>query len=207
MLHFQTVEPTTLSLLKKLQRIPALNSFHLVGDTALALKYGHRISIDIDLFGNNFDEKTIVNALHKEFGVSFEYEKTHLEWGLFCFIENVKVDIIAYQHPLLQDIETPEYIRMLSTLDIAAMKVNAILGRGSKKDFWDINEILKHFSMEEIINAHSRKFPQQMLLISIPQALTYFQDADESLPPVCLNGLKWKTVKKNISKKVNEYLS
>lgn len=50
MLQTKTVEPGTLSLLKELMELPILNNFSLVGGTALSLKYGHRISIDLDLF-------------------------------------------------------------------------------------------------------------------------------------------------------------
>ena len=40
MLHIETVEPGTLSLLNVLMQVPALMNFSLVGGTALALKYG-----------------------------------------------------------------------------------------------------------------------------------------------------------------------
>lgn len=49
-----------------------LRKFHLVGDTALALKYGHRISVDLDLFGHEgFDKDAITAALASEFGDTF----------------------------------------------------------------------------------------------------------------------------------------
>lgn len=86
------------------------------------------------------------------------------------------------------------------------MKVNAILGRGKKKDFWDMYEILHHISLEDIIKFHKRKFPSQMLLISIPQALIYFADAEESEDPVSLNGQSWEMVKSYLQKKVKEFL-
>ncbi|MDF1547212.1 MAG: nucleotidyl transferase AbiEii/AbiGii toxin family protein [Bacteroidales bacterium] len=51
MLHFKSVEPKTLELLKKIQKVPELRNLRLVGGTGLSLQYGHRKSIDIDLFG------------------------------------------------------------------------------------------------------------------------------------------------------------
>jgi len=95
---------------------------------------------------------------------------------------------------------------MYDSIDIAAMKVQAILGRGRKKDFWDIAELLNHFSVKQIMQWHSEKFPDQMLLISIPQALIYFTDAEESDDPVSLKGQTWASVKKQIQQKVKEYL-
>ncbi|MCF0056936.1 hypothetical protein LXL81_14300 [Dyadobacter sp. CY356] len=86
------------------------------------------------------------------------------------------------------------------------MKINAILGRGKKKDFWDLYEILHQFSLSEVINFHREKFPSQMLLISIPQSITYFSDAEESEDPISLNGQTWESVKAYIQNTVKDYL-
>jgi predicted nucleotidyltransferase component of viral defense system len=118
----------------------------------------------------------------------------------------VKVDIVHYTHRPITTIKEEEGIRMYSDWDIAAMKVNAILGRGRKKDFWDIYELLHHYSLQQIIDWHSQKHPEQMLLISIPQALTYFADAEEREEPVSLKGQTWEEVKRFIQQHVNEYL-
>jgi len=88
-----------------------------------------------------------------------------------------------------------------------AMKIQAILGRGKKKDFWDIAELLEHYSVQEMIDCHKAKYPNQMLGISIPQALTYFVDADESEEPITLKPLTWEKVKSTISDKVRKFLS
>ena len=52
MLSYQTVEPHTLELLRQLMEASLLRQTRLVGGTALALQYGHRSSVDLDLFGN-----------------------------------------------------------------------------------------------------------------------------------------------------------
>ena len=98
-------------------------------------------------------------------------------------------------------------IRMYGSADIAAMKIQAILGRGKKKDFWDLAELFNYFSLDDIIQFHTNKYPSQQLLISIPYALTYFTDAEESDEPVSLKGQTWEKVKSIIQKKVSEYLS
>ncbi len=207
MLYKKTVEPNTLSLLIRLQQIPELKSFYLVGGTALALWYGHRISIDIDLFGGNLDQKKIIKALTTEFGSNFQYEQSSNKWALFCFINNIKVDIVKYEQPLIFPAERRDDIHILNALDIAAMKINAVLGRANKKDFWDINELLMHYQLSEIIEAHQKKYPSQMLLISIPQALVYFEEAEESETPICLKGHIWEEVKISIQNSVRNYLT
>jgi predicted nucleotidyltransferase component of viral defense system len=187
--------------------MPALLNFSLVGGTALALKYGHRISVDIDLFTHlPFTNQEIVEVLVSEFGNELSIQLNKEKFGIFGFIQNIKVDIVKHPHLLLKAPEMAEGIRMYHVEDIAAMKVNAILGRGRKKDFWDIAELLQHYSVEDITGFYKKKFPGQELLISIPYALTWFEDAEESEDPVSLKGQTWQSVKKIIQRKVSDYL-
>ncbi|MGF7138880.1 nucleotidyl transferase AbiEii/AbiGii toxin family protein [Roseimarinus sediminis] len=188
--------------------IDELQSFSLVGGTALALRFGHRSSIDIDLFlHEKFDIPKIVKVLERNFETRFSYKQQHTQFGIFCFIDEVKVDIVYYPHLPIYQIETEQKIRMYSDADIAAMKIQAILGRGKKKDFWDLYELLQRYSLNQIIDWHKQKYPNQMLTISIPHAITYFVDADNSETPVSFKGQTWEKIKKGISKVVRDYLS
>lgn len=187
--------------------MPALMKFSLVGGTALALKYGHRTSVDIDLFSHlSFKNQEITKALETEFGDELAIQLNKERFGVFGFIQNIKVDIVKHPHPLLKKPVMVEGIRMYHTEDIAAMKVNAILGRGKKKDFWDLAELLQHYTIKEISGFYTKKFPRQELLISIPYALTWFDDADETEDPISLKGQTWEAVKKFIQQKVSDYL-
>ena len=187
--------------------LSSLQDFCLVGGTALALKYGHRISVDLDLFCNKeFNKQRIVVELTQTFGRQFLYENSKTQWAVFCYIQNVKVDLIHYKHQQIAPTEIYDKLRLYSNLDLIAMKVNAILGRGKKKDFWDMAELLQHYTVKECIEAHSKKYSSQQLPISIPNALTYFVDADESEEPVSLKKQTWAAVKKSIQQKVSDYL-
>ena len=67
MLRLETVEPNTFSILKQLFEIDELKDFSLVGGTALSLLYGHRLSVDVDLFSNKpFENSTVTIALEKK---------------------------------------------------------------------------------------------------------------------------------------------
>jgi hypothetical protein len=59
------------------------------------------------------------------------------------FIKNVKVDIVSYPHQIIRDLDLTDGLRMFSIERFIAMKFNAILGRGKKKDFWDMLSCLK----------------------------------------------------------------
>ncbi len=207
MLHTKTVESGTLSLLKKLMVLPSLKPFSLVGGTALSLRYGHRSSIDLDLFFHErFNTHQIIGELEATFGQAFVYKQQQTEFGIFCFIENIKVDIVYFPHQPIAEIEEVEEIRMYSSADISAMKIQAILGRAKKKDFWDLYELLQHYPLQQLIDWHKQKYPSQMLAISIPHAITYYAEAEESETPVSFKNQTWEQIKKGISKTVSEYL-
>lgn len=87
------------------------------------------------------------------------------------------------------------------------MKISAIFGRGTKKDFWDLYELLHHYSISEIIEYYQKKFPKQRLLITIPQALTYFDEAENAPKPRSLKGQTWPEVKAYIQQQVRDYLA
>jgi hypothetical protein len=207
MLHTETVEPGTLSLLKKLMTLPSLQPFSLVGGTALSLRYGHRSSVDLDLFFHEkFDYHQVIDELEASFKQRFVYKQQQTQFGIFCFIDDIKVDIVHFPHLPISAIEEEEKIRMYSSADISAMKIQAILGRAKKKDFWDLHELLQHYPLQQLIDWHKQKYPSQMLAISIPHAITYFADAEESETPVSFNNQTWEQIKKSISKVVSDYL-
>lgn len=207
MLQYGAIEPHTLDILKDVMQIPELNHFYLVGGTALALYFGHRVSIDIDLFSNNeFRNEPLIEVLQNKFS-NFTYRNTHNPIGLFGFINDVKVDFVKHHHhPLIQPLLVEDGIRLCSVPDIIGMKIAAIMKRGVKKDFWDIALLLQDYSLLDCINFYTQKYPSQQLLISVPAALTYFVDAEESEDPISLKGQTWNMVKKFIQQKVNDYL-
>ncbi|MBK8053568.1 MAG: nucleotidyl transferase AbiEii/AbiGii toxin family protein [Saprospiraceae bacterium] len=208
MLHLETVEPGTFSILKELMTLSTLQDFSLVGGTALSLKYGHRISVDLDLFTNSkFDNIVIIEQLKSHFGSTVVIEQKPPKFGIFCYIDNIKVDIVRFPHPLIRPIVEEDGVRMYSLEDIVAMKVQAILGRAKKKDFWDIAELLQHYSVAQFESFHKEKYSTQNLLITVPQAIVYFDDAEDSEEPVSLKGQTWKKVKKAISTKVRNHLT
>ena len=68
MLYIESFKGNTLDILKGLMAIPDLNMLDLAGGTALSLKYGHRVSVDLDLFSSrDFDNKTVIRAIKSRY--------------------------------------------------------------------------------------------------------------------------------------------
>lgn len=204
MLHYQTIDAKTLELLKNIQEISIFNKLRLVGGTSLALQIGHRLSIDLDLFGKlNADEISITNELSK-IG-NFKIINTSENIKVFL-INDIKVDIVNYPYEWIDDAIYKDDLVLASIKDIAAMKLAAITGRGTKKDFIDFYFLLKRYSLEQLIELYKQKYPDNsifMLLKSIP----YFDDAEIDINPKMLIDTKWEQVKTSILHEVNRYLS
>src|ERR1051325_5777994 len=99
MLHKDSfiISPATFKLLHELQVLPALSGFHLVGGTSLALQLGHRNSVDIDLFTQNFfNGKVLAESLENYFQVRADVT---IDGTLLSMIKDVKVDFILHNHP------------------------------------------------------------------------------------------------------------
>lgn len=208
MLYTSTVEPRTLAILKGLFELEFLNGFYLVGGTNLSLRYGHRISVDLDLFSTKeFLNEDLIVAIEEKFP-QFTYRGNTNKIGVFGFIDDVKIDFV--RHHYFKQIDTPiliDGIKLFGDKDIMAMKVFAILKRGAKKDFWDVAELLEKYTISDFVSAFEKKYPSNTIPISVPYALTYFEDADESEDPISLKGQTWESVQAIIQKAVRDYLA
>jgi predicted nucleotidyltransferase component of viral defense system len=87
---------------------------------------------------------------------------------------------------------------MASIEDIAAMKLDAITGRGNKKDFYDLYFLLEHFSIDDLFSFYSEKYPHQTSF-HVMRSLSYFDDAEIQPNPIVFNkSLTWEIVKQKI---------
>ena len=211
MLQYRTVYPETLELLKKLMTLPELQDFFLVGGTALALQLGHRISIDIDLFTQkDFDTKKLFLKLNKQFKISDLTEDTNTLNFNIIFPEKsdniIKIDLIKYSYPLINPIFEIDKIRLLSVEDIIPMKLSAVAGRGSKKDFYDIFYLLKSYSLNKMFKLFKKKFPNTNEF-HILKSLTYFEDAEIEPNPQMTEKTDWNIVKIKIKEETNRYIN
>ena len=171
MLHLSTVESTTLELLKKLQQLPVLCNTRLVGGTALALQLGHRKSVDLDFFGQiNVDSQDLKEALRTLGTLTILNDSKNIH---IYVLNEVKIDIVNYTYPWLDDVVYKDGIRLASPRDIAAMKITAIEGRGTQK------------------------YPDSSSFMAM-KSLAYFEDAEEEPMPYMFVDVSWDEIKKSI---------
>ena len=202
MLHKETVETSTLELLKSLQSEPLLASFNLVGGTSLALRIGHRKSVDLDLFSKeDFDLQEVKELIVNKYNLKVGYEKGKTLKG---FIGKVMVDLIRYDYPHIQPIETEEGIRLESLPDIVAMKLSSICDNGSRiKDFIDIAYLSNLYSFGEMLQFYTQQFPSSNPIVPT-KSLVYFDDINFDESVIMMQGnLDWKV----IANRLNEMTS
>lgn len=200
MLSYRTIEPHTLELLKYLMAAPLLENCRLVGGTSLALQYGHRSSVDLDVFGDFPDSDIEFLEILEQFG-KVQGQRTSKYIKSFV-VDDIKVDFVNYSRfPWIDDVVFEDGLRLASPKDIAAMKINAIEGRGSKKDFIDLFFLLQHYSFEEILEFYVKKYPQYSMFRT-RMSLTFFDDAESQENPKMLDVVDWITVKEKISEEV-----
>lgn len=201
-----TVRPETLELLKKLMSEPLLTNHRLVGGTALALMFGHRESIDLDLFTNEKQNpKKIEQILLKDKYLLQEYSVGEDGFAITCQVNSVKVDFVSYPYKWLEDELIIDNIRFATLNDISAMKVSAIGQRGSKKDFYDLALILDHLTIYQIMDNFKKRFNLANDFHYL-QSLTYFVDAEKDFDPISTElSLAWDKVKNKIIEAVKPY--
>lgn len=203
MLYENVLDRDALSLLQEYCSHYFLRNFSLAGGTGLALRFGHRISNDLYLFSI---QKFNVNDLHAEldsyYGLQYIKRGT-LSNALFSTVNSVKSDFVYDYGKRIKEPEIYNNIRIYPLEENIAMKLNAISGRGRKRDFYDLHLILKNFSFNETCDFFIKKFGDEKL-ISFLKSVTYFSDAENDEEPVLLKEkITWKKVKESIFKNVN----
>lgn len=213
-LYTNTVSPLLLESFYKISKIPNLESFRLVGGTALSLLLGHRISEDLDLFTEQeygtFDNLKFEESLAKIFVFYRKLYKGAFGLGATYYIgnsekESIKLDVF-YTEPFISKgiVIEKDVLPIASLEDIVPMKLEAVINRGSKKDYWDLHEILDYYTLIEILELYRKKYPYNTLE-NLAENLLLFDRAEDDFDPICLKGKYWDLVKWDIENIVNEY--
>lgn len=166
---------------KRLKLLPFFKGFkkdfYLGGGTALALQIGHRDSLDFDFFG---PRETDTSKLFVKIKDDFKERKIlKIQEGadtLTVLIDDsIKISFFGYPYKLIDKIIEEENIRLASIKDIGCMKLSAITGRASSKDYIDLYYILQKIKLGDLLPAASQKF-HDIDRSLILKSLVYFKD-------------------------------
>jgi hypothetical protein len=196
-LHWEVVSPFARGVLASLGASAIADRFYLAGGTALALQLGHRISEDLDLFSatDEVDPPThakVVTALRRYSPVIVENE-----WGnLVLLLDGLRTGFFHYGYPVLATPACAEGVPLASLLDVGLMKLDAIAGRASRKDFFDLYAIAQTLPLSRLLDEAPRKYPQHRDFEAyVVRHLAYFDQAERDTEPVLLCEMDWAGVK------------
>ena len=159
------------------------------------MQLGHRKSVDLDFFGQiNVDSQDLKEALRTLGTLTVLNDSKNIH---IYVLNEVKIDIVNYTYPWFDDVVYKDGIRLASPRDIAAMKITAIEGRGTKKDFVDIYFLLKKYSLKNLLDFYSQKYPDSSSFMAM-KSLAYFEDAEEEPKPYMFVDVSWDEIKKSI---------
>ncbi|MBU0569594.1 nucleotidyl transferase AbiEii/AbiGii toxin family protein [Patescibacteria group bacterium] len=200
----QTLYPKTKQVLIKLVEQGLVTDFYLAGGTGLSLQLGHRKSIDLDFFTENFPKRDLLLSSLLKLKPKILHEA---KGTLDLSIEDVMVSFLEYKYPMISHFADFEGMKVASVIDIACMKLSAISSRGSKKDFVDLYEILEAHTLKQLFTFFEKKFKgvkyQKLHLL---KSLVYFADAESDPEPILLKEMDWETVKARLEKEIKAYL-
>jgi predicted nucleotidyltransferase component of viral defense system len=203
MLHFETLSQSALDLLIALCADDCTQGFALTGGTALALRYGHRTSIDLDFFTpERFDPPALAAVLTDRFELVPQNVNSA---GLSGLISGVKVDFVTYRYPLLHTFDDIAGVRLFSLDDNIAMKLSAVANRGARKDFYDVHRLINELGLPALIEIYQAKFPNHDVAILL-RSIAYFDDAEADFDVDSLDGTTWDEVKAGIIRAVKPLL-
>lgn len=210
-LFWNTVSDQLHDLYLKTMQEPLFDPFRLVGGTALSLHYGHRISVDIDLFTDapygSIDFDSIQTWLTKTYPYVEKIGGGPVGMGRSFLVgpneeDAIKMDIYYYE-PFIRDLIEIDGVRIADSDEIVAMKLQVIQGLGRKKDFWDIHELMDYYTLPKMLQLHQEKFPYEHNKDLILKNFTNFERADTDFDPICLRGKHWELIRRDIYQWVN----
>ena len=192
--HRETLAAATEAALRALRDGSLLDGAYLAGGTGLALHFGHRLSEDLDFFVKDaFDEEAFLQRIQTVPGFSLVAKAPGT---VHANIQGTKVSFLGYAYPVLFPTSPFLGVHVADPRDIACMKIGAIAGRGTKRDFVDLYIASRQFGLAELLRLFASKYRQTgYSRVHIMKSLVYFDDAAKDPMPHMLVPLDWANVK------------
>jgi hypothetical protein len=196
-MHEKTLPPQSRTLLALIGERPAasLLGWTLAGGTGLALRLGHRKSVDFDFFrSTGMDTNGLFEALN---AVSACETLQSNDRTLTVLTQGVKLSFFQIPEKFLFETSPYSFFLVADPRDIALMKLLAITNRGSRKDFVDLYTILRDGpGLKEYLDMLPARYGEGRLSgYQVLLSLTWFDDAESEPMPVMLEPFDWDECK------------
>jgi hypothetical protein len=203
-IKLEVLPQNQLQLFEALSKMDWVSDFYLAGGTALALQLGHRQSIDFDFFSATSLKREMIKKNLADLGTMelFSEDKDTINAG----VEGIRISFFTYKIPILGDFLEYKNVLIAPMLDVALMKLAAISGRGSKKDFIDLYFLLEYYDLAYLFKKFQTKFGKKTTnFYHLLKSLVYFDDAEIQPSPVMIKSISWTEVKQYIVNQVKKY--
>jgi predicted nucleotidyltransferase component of viral defense system len=198
--QWQALTPETRQLFQITAALPFIQRYYLAGGTGLALHLGHRFSVDLDFFASDSDavgpdERSALRVAFEDPTLAISFDKD------MTFVANWRgVGVSFFRltlYPLTQEPLLLEGVPVATVEEIGAMKLAAIMARGTRKDYIDLYFILQQTPLERLFEVAAVKYARvRTFAVSAVRALTYFADAETTATPQMIQRVSWPAVKR-----------
>ena len=195
MFYETSISNEQLDVLKRLSEIKKVSDkFYLAVGTALSLRLGHRKSYDFDFFTDDRFNSDFYSEMIK---MDFKGSVSSLsEDTINGNINGIGISFFRYPYLLIRPPNNFHNIKLASLEDLASMKLSAIMKRSTKRDFFDIYQLMQLFQLSELKNFLLEKFKGNgNSFYHLTRSLFYFEEAEKDVDPISLNGTTWTMVK------------
>lgn len=211
-MYWNIIDKDRYKLLKDLTETVTIPEYYMIGGTALSLQMGLRESFDFDFcVPAQFNNELLLEELGKIGEVKV---KQNQSGTCDVILNGVQVSFFYYPDKIINELVKPQEmpkLRMASILDIAIMKIVAIGGRGAKKDFFDLYNIINkcRISIKELAEGLIEKCGSKTNYVNIIMGLSYFEDAEQEILPKTFVEYNWEEIKEffiNYQKEFKKYI-
>ena len=206
--HWEALTPGTRDAFRLLGGLDFINRFYLAGGTGLALHFGHRFSADLDFFsaeadavGN--DERSALRSFLNDptLEITFDKDSTFVAAWRGVGVSFFRLNL----YPVVKPTLLLDNIPIASVEEIGAMKLAAIIDRGTRKDYVDLYFILERVSLDLLFRIAAKKYAKvRSFPVSATRALSYFNDAEALPMPQMIDKTPWTKMKKFLETKAIE---
>lgn len=208
MLHWDALTPDTLEAFHKVADLPVIERFYLAGGTGLALHLGHRFSVDLDFFSSDPDavgpnERSLMRIAFDDPTLSIGFDK---DMTFVATWRGVGVSFFSLSsYPLVQEPLIVDGVPLATVEEIGAMKLAAIMSRGTRKDYVDLYCILQQIPLDRLFAVAAVKYSRvRSFAVSAVRAMAYFDDAETTPMPQMIDRTSWATMKRFLERQSME---